>query len=205
MNRQEGFTLVELLAVMALTAILLTLGVAAVRNFWLVRSLDGSRHQVSAQLKALQQQVVSESNPIVLGAWFRVMTPSSDTGGSQWGVVRADPGDTSWTTTADNTCRSISQRRFSGGVQVATANFADPAAALRPIDEATISALCKAQVSAAASATDFVLFFPRGTASSGCMSVTQPRLSRPNLWVQVTPLTGRVTEITAAQAATSCP
>jgi prepilin-type N-terminal cleavage/methylation domain-containing protein len=204
MEKEQGFTLVELLAVIALTSIMLTLGVVAIRNFWLVRSLDGSRHQVSAQLKALQQQSVSESNPIALGAWFRVMTPATDTGSPQWGTVRADPGaDLAWGT-ADDTCTSLSQRRFSGGVQVATASFVDPAAALRPVTKATIATLCKAQVSAAASATDFALFFPRGTSTSGCVSLTQPRLSKPNLYVQLTALTGRTTEITAAQA-TSCP
>ena len=202
MKRQEGFTLVELLAVMAVTAIMLTIGVAAIRTFWLTRSLDGSRHQVSAQLRAVQQQAEAESRPIVLGAFFRVMTPATDTGGPQWGIVRANPGDLSWATTADNTCTVITQRRFSGGVQVATAAFSDPPTALATTTRSILVPLCKTGV--AALATDFVFFFPRGTATKGCVSLNQPRLTKPNLWVSVNQLTGRVDEITATQAATTC-
>jgi hypothetical protein len=160
---------------------------------------------VSAQLRALQQQSEAESKPIILGAWFKIMTPATDTGAPQWGLVRADPGADSTFGTADDACTSISQRRFSGGVQVATASFTDAAAPLRSIDKATLVTLCKSKISAASTATDFGFFFPRGTATSGCISVTQPRLTKPDLWVRVTALTGRIDEITTTQAASTCP
>lgn len=201
MKREDGFTLVELLAVIALTSILLTLGVAAIRFFWLGRSLYGERDQVFTNLRTLQQQVVSESNPLVFGAWFKVMTPATDDGSQQWGTFRYRPGTTSPSTPAS--CTSTGTHRMDGGVQVSSVEFGDSLTGVTSI--ADVIATCRTQVPSSAAANDFVLFLARGTATSGCVTLTQPRRDMEDLTVKVSSLTGRVERIGEAEAATECP
>lgn len=201
MKREDGFTLVELLAVIALTSILLTLGVSAIRYFWLGRSLYGERDQIFTNMRTLQQQVVSESNPLVFGAWFKVMTPATDDGSRQWGTFRYRPGTTSPVTAA--TCTSTGTHRMDGAVQVSSVEFGNTLTGVTSV--ADVIATCRTQIPASALATDFALFLARGTATSGCVTLTQPLREMEDVTVKLSTLTGRVERIGEAEAATECP
>ena len=192
MKREEGFTLVELLATMALMAILLTLGVGALRYFWLGQSLYDKRDEVYTNLRALQQQVVSESNPVVVGAWFKTGTPA----GPEWGAVRLSG------TSGTPTCTSTSTFNLSNGVEVASASFADT---LSGADPGALKTACAAQVAASVGATDFVFFLARGTATDGCVTLQQPLREMTDVTVSVSQLTGRVERIDQADVEDECP
>lgn len=201
MKREEGFTMIELLAVILLTSILLTLGATAIRFFWLGRALHGERDQIFTNLRTIQQQVVSESNPLIFGAWFKVTTPSTDNGSDQWGTVRYRPADPAAGTPAS--CTSTETHRMDGGVQIAEAQFGDVIGGSVAVSD--VITLCKTQVSAAASATDFALFLARGTATNGCVTLNQPRRDMDDVTVSVSSLTGRIERLDEAEAATACP
>lgn len=200
-RKEDGFSLIELLAVIALTSILLTIGAAALRYFWLGRALYGERDKIFTNLRAVQQQVVSESNPLVFGAWFKATTPPTDNGTAQWGTVRYRPADAAAGTAA--TCTSTSDFRMDAGVQIRSAEFVDSLAGVTSVTD--VITTCKTQVPTSAAATDFVLFLARGTATSGCVTLNQPRRDMNDLTVAVSALTGRVERIGEAEAATRCP
>jgi prepilin-type N-terminal cleavage/methylation domain-containing protein len=168
-RRQEGFTLIELLSAVALVAILMTLAAGALRNFWLTQALHGGRDGVITQLRAQQERVVSESHPLVFGARFRE-------GSSDWALVQFDP--------RTNQCSQTREMRLDSGVRVAAASFSE-VGSLAPI-----VAECRSDLGAA-TGDDFVMFFARGTASAGSLTLRQPALGR-ELGVTVTALTGRV-------------
>ena len=203
MKREDGFSLIELLAVIAITSIMLTIGASAIRYFWLGRSLHGERDQVFTNLRALQQQVVSESNPLVFGAWFKVMTPASDDGTPQWGTVRYRPADPSTSPATPASCTATGRQRLDAGVQISSVEFADSLAGVTSIND--VITTCKAQVAVAASATDFVFFLARGTATAGCVTLTQPRRDMDDVAVSVGALTGRVERLSESEVAAECP
>ncbi len=194
MKREEGFTLVELLATMALMAVLLTLGVGALRYFWLGQSLYDKRDEVYSNLRALQQQVVSESNPIVIGAWFKTGTPA----GPEWGTVRLSGSS------GTPTCTSTATFNLSGGIEVASASFADTLSGAVPSD---LKAACQSAsgVPASIGATDFVFFLARGTATDGCVTLQQTFREMTDVTVSVSQLTGRVERIEQADVEDECP
>lgn len=161
-----------MLFTVALAAILMTLSVSGLREFWLVRSLEGGADGVVTQLRQLQTRVGSESNPIVLGAHF-------DAGTSNWALVRYDPRPTA----AANPCTVTGTRRFDAGVLVSSVAFAvDP----------TASNACVSKV-AGATAEEFVFFYARGSATAGSVTLRHPALDRQRT-ATVSPITGRVTK-----------
>jgi Tfp pilus assembly protein FimT len=170
MHRDEGMTLVELLSTFALIAIIVTLAAPALRNFWLVRSLDGAQSEATTQLRQLQERVVAESHPLVYGARF-------EEGSSNWALVRYNP--------TSGTCSAVETRSFSTGVEVSGASFQNLTE-----NSINISSLCKG------TATDVVFFLARGTATPGFIQLTQPALDRSTT-LCVRQLTGRVDEETA--------
>lgn len=191
MKREQGFTLIELLATMALLSILLTLGVSALRFFWLGQSLTRERDEIFTNLRALQQQVVAESNPLVFGAWFKARTPATDDGSDQWGTFRYRPG-------TSPVCTSTGRYRLDGSVQIRSASFADSLPGAPPLTDVVNA--CLAQVPAASGATDFVFFLARGTATTGCVTLTQPSRDMDDVVVAVSFLTGRVERLTEDEA-----
>lgn len=181
---ERGFTLVDLLVTMAITATLLTLGSAAVRHFWLVRTLEGAADDVSSGLRALHEQATSESHPLVYGARFRV-------GSSEWYLFQYNPDAATasgWSCT-DRTPRE-GTFRFDGGVTVTAASFTLDAAAT------TIRTRCASVLTGAGSGDHYALFYARGDATPGSVTVSQPALAGRTRTVEVLGLTGRVQERT---------
>ena len=198
MKREDGFSLIELLVVIAITSVMLTIGASAIRYFWLGRALHGERDQIFTNLRGLQQQVVSESNPLVFGAWFKARTPATDDGTPQWGTVRYRPA--AGTTPAS--CSRTASHRLDGGVQITSAEFSNSLPGVASI--ADVITTCRGQVPMSAGATDFVFFLARGTATSGCVTLNQPRRDMSNVTVAVSALSGRVERIRQSEVAGRC-
>jgi prepilin-type N-terminal cleavage/methylation domain-containing protein len=171
MRREEGFTLIEILTTIAISAILMTLGATALRSYWFGRALHDGSEQVISELRNVQERSVSESHPLVYGGWF-------DEGSSEWGVVRFDPKDVS--VPGDDECAVVSgPNEFSAGVIVDEVSFEDA------VPQSTV---CAGAVPAGA---EIAFFFARGTATPGEVTLLQPK-SGDTETVTVTPLTGRV-------------
>lgn len=184
MERERGFTLVELMFIMALVAILMTLGAFSIRQFWFQRSLIGAHDQITTQLRVLQAQAVSEGvSTRYYGAWF---DPSNATYRFRWGTVRYDA--------VANTCTRLGNFVLDAGVEVNQASFDDTGSG--GIVVTTPITNCRTQLSLP-NTTDFVFFFSRGTAtaSSSNLRLNQPRLSGRTEEIRVLGLTGRVEKI----------
>ena len=110
MRRDEGFTLVELLATFVVISILLTLGAYSLRRYWQVRALRGAADEIHSELRTEQQEASTATHPWVYGAWFQPGT-------ARWGLVRANA-----TTGA---CQVLSRRTLGTGVTVSAAAFDD--------------------------------------------------------------------------------
>lgn len=172
LHNQDGFTVIEVLAVSLIAITLLGLGAQAAQHYWRLRALQGARSETITELRQIQQRSESESHPVVYGARFR---PGSGPGGSsEIGVVRYDY--------AAGTCTQISTKSLSAGVYVSGASFvATPPA---PRDA------CRSQIPGAAS-DPFVFLFARGTAYAGSVTFQHLALEQTKT-VTVTALTGRV-------------
>jgi len=167
---EQGFSLVELMAVISLVAILSTLAAVALRNYWKAQALQAGKSEVTSQLRRAQEQAVTESHPVIFGVQFQL-------GGSEWASVRFDP-DT-------GICAIDQPRELTAGVVVSAAEF---------LDAAGVTDVCEAQLPPTGVADDeFVFFFPRGTATSGSVTLRQPS-SGSTETLTVTPITGRVEE-----------
>lgn len=169
MRRQDGFTLIEALVAMGLAAILVTLSAGALRNYWLTQSLYGARDEAVSQLRALQEQAVSETHPKVFGARFRV-------GSSSWSLVEYDPNRA-----VGSRCTEIDDVTFGTGVQVTAATS---------FSISDVGTACKAEHTDWGS-DQLVFFYARGTATQGTLELTHPSLGR-SVSLTVTPVTGRV-------------
>ena len=163
--------MIELLVVVTLLGVLLTLGATAFRRYWLVQSLDGAQDELIAQVRQRQEQAVSESHPLVFG--IRVLEGSSD-----WGILEYIPDTDPLVAGNQESCPQRETLRFSTSVQVSTADFASS-------PEATFCA------SVHGAASDYVFFYPRGTATGGTLTLLHPEISGTRSIV-VSPITGRV-------------
>lgn len=170
-RNESGFTLIELLAVLAVTALLLTLGASAFRHYWFKKSLYGSQDLMMTEMRAMQENAVSESHPLVYGLRF-------EPGSSNWGEVKYDPKDQA--IASDDTCTYVADTpaTFDSGVEVKTAAF-DPPPGLNP-------SICPESASG-----EFVFFYAKGTATEGNVTFGQPNLS-DEIGLSVSSLTGRV-------------
>lgn len=169
--RQEGFTLTELLVVTIVLGLALTLGAAAFTRYWKVRALAGAVDQVVTELRGEQQDASTQTHPWVWGAWFKQ-------GSSSWGTLRANA--------ITGACEIKSRRTFSAGVTVTAVSFSD-------VTTPDITGLCTTAAGTGAG-TDVVVFFARGTATGGSVSLAHPAVNGGSpRTIAVTPMTGRVT------------
>ncbi|MGH2778330.1 MAG: pilus assembly FimT family protein [Actinomycetota bacterium] len=168
---QRGFTLIELMAVIALTGILMTLGASAFRHYWFKKSLYGSQDLIMTEMRAMQEKAVSESHPLVYGVRF-------EPGSSIWGEVKYDPKNQSLP--GDDECTYVADTpaTFDSRVEVKTASF-DPPPGLNP-------AICPDSGTG-----EFAFFYAKGTATPGSVTFGQPNLS-DEIGLSVSQLTGRV-------------
>ncbi|MDQ3532275.1 MAG: type II secretion system GspH family protein [Actinomycetota bacterium] len=166
-NRDGGFTLIEILVVISISAILMTLAAAAMRHYWFVNALDSSTDEVVTQLRNAQQRVGAESHPLVYGLRFKPDT-------ADWGVVQYDSRKPT-----NNECTTETTQKFETGVKIETASFSGAGS---PEGMACSRALPGNQ---------FVFFYARGSATGGTVKLTSDLLGRSNV-VTVTPITGRV-------------
>jgi prepilin-type N-terminal cleavage/methylation domain-containing protein len=169
-DREGGFSLVELLTATVLLGILLTLGAFALKTFWMRRALDGSTKQVTAQLRQMQQRAVAESHPLIYGAGF---TEGSDT----YTLLRYDPS------AALTKCTKIHTVDLEAGVKIAggTSFASNPYITLSECPSTA--------------GDEFVFFFARGTATGGTLKLTHEGLvgkSQDTTTIKVTNITGRV-------------
>ncbi len=166
-ERQRGFTLIEVLVVITLGAILMTLSAGALRHFWFVQALESSSAEVVTQMRNAQQRAAAESHPLVYGVRFKPGT-------TEWGVVQYDPRK------ATDKCTAEASRGFAAGVEVDTASF--PSTSPQTTECTT----------ALGSDNRYVFFYARGSATGGTVELISEPLSRTKV-VTVTPITGRAT------------
>lgn len=168
-GNENGFTLSELLVVGVVIGIALTLGATAFNRYWKVRALAGAVDEVVTELRSEQQDATSQSHPWVWGTWFKQGT-------SRWGVVRGNA--------VTGACELKSSRTFPASVTVSAVAF----------DDVTTPALSANCAAAAETGSEVVLFFARGTATGGSVSLAHPEVNggTPRT-ITVAPITGRVT------------
>lgn len=180
MDRQDGFTLLELLVAMVVAAILLTLGAAAMRQYWLVRSVKSGADEIAAQLQQLQSQADAVSHPVVYGAWF---APGQSNAG-QYGTLVYDP---TIVAVADR-CEAGSMRSLPTRVRVTAATFPDTPTLTGTCQNALLSeGVTNAQQ------VRTVFFYARGNSTGGEVTVAHPDVGTPRT-IEVAALTGRVEE-----------
>ncbi|MDQ3986519.1 MAG: prepilin-type N-terminal cleavage/methylation domain-containing protein [Actinomycetota bacterium] len=173
MKRATGFTLIEMMVVLGMTAVLLTLGAAAARHYWLLNSLDGGADEIVVQLREIQERTIAESHPLIYGAWFRAHSVGDD-----WGILRFNPRDTS--TSTDDLCEQVgASRDLAGQVYVESVAFEDGP------DATTLCA------SAAPPGAELTFFFARGNATAGELVLNQDAVGSSRT-ITVLGVTGRV-------------
>jgi prepilin-type N-terminal cleavage/methylation domain-containing protein len=173
LKRESGFTLIELMVVLGMTAVLLTLGAGAARHYWLLNSLDGGADEIAAQLREIQDRTIAESHPLIYGAWFK-----ANAGGDDWGIVRFDPKDTS--TSTDDVCEQVG-----GSHDLAAEVYVDSVSFEEGPDE---TAICS---DAAPPGAELTFFFARGNATAGEVVLNQDAVSSTRK-ITVIGVTGRV-------------
>ncbi|MEA2453585.1 MAG: hypothetical protein QOG04_2295 [Actinomycetota bacterium] len=163
------------MVVLGLISIVTGLGVSTLRGYWFTQSLYGGRDQVITQLRGGQEDVVSMSSPFVSGVRFRVNS-------STWALVRYSPG-ANLASNADDTCVQVQSFTFGSGVKVTAADFTVVTG---------ITDFCRSKLPGAAT-DQFALFFARGTATAGSVTLMHPNVASKSVTVTVQPMTGRVT------------
>jgi len=74
-SRSAGFTLVELLIVIAVVAVILTLAAPSFRDFILVQRLKGTSAQLSTDFQYARSEAIARSRPVFVS--FKLATTSS--------------------------------------------------------------------------------------------------------------------------------
>lgn len=168
-TRESGFTLVELLAVIAVSAILLTLGAGALREYTRGKALQGARDVAVTELREAQQRTFSEGYPNAYGLRFLPLA-------KRWDVVRYNA--------STGTCSVVESHTLTYGVRIAAApgtDFPDSAAATA----------CRSAAPNASTGYEVALFYARGTAAAGKVTFELPGTGKTRA-VQVNAATGRV-------------
>jgi prepilin-type N-terminal cleavage/methylation domain-containing protein len=171
MRKEAGFTLIEVLTTILIASVLMTLAATALRSYWLGRALYDGAEEVVTGLRELQERSVSESHPLVFGAWFKE-------GSSTWGAVRYDSNDPS--VSGDDECVTIGTYQLPAGVEVQTTT-----------SFTSVSPQTSTCAAPAPSGSDIVFFFARGTSTGGDIELYQPKKDTTED-LSISPLTGRV-------------
>ena len=180
MGNDRGFTLIELLATLSLAAILLTLSVTALHNYWLVQSLDGAADEVATQMRRTQGQIVSESVPLIYGVGF-APSASGPTASSERVTVWKYHTNSTPTDLTDDVCSEARHIDLTNGTYVSSASFAT-------------SPLVSPSKCGGAASGSVCFFFARGTATATTAShimIRQDAIPETET-VKVIGLTGRV-------------
>lgn len=167
---ENGFTVVELMAVMLIGAVLLTLGAGALRDYTRAKALAGARDMAVTQLRGAQQRTFSEGYPRSYGIRF---LPS----GKRWDVVRYDA--------SAGTCSVVESQALTNGVRVA------PSTTDTDFPDSPAASACRTAAPNASAAYEVVLFYARGTATAGKVTFELPGTGKTRS-VQVNSATGRV-------------
>lgn len=165
---ESGFTLVELLAVIAVSSILLTLGAGALREYTRSKALQGARDVAVTELREAQQRTFSEGYPRAYGIRFLP-------GAQRWDVVRYNASTA--------TCSVVESHTLTYGVRIGAApgtDFPDSAAATA----------CRSAAPNASTGYEVALFYARGTATAGQVTFELPGTGKTRA-VQVNAATGR--------------
>jgi prepilin-type N-terminal cleavage/methylation domain-containing protein len=171
MRDQRGFTLIEMVMIIAVSAIMFAIAGLAIRHYYWIRSLEGGANEVVSELRAAHSRTMAESHPLVYGVRLKE-------GSSDWGLVRYDPGAVPGTQ-----CTSAGSNDFAADVYVLSATFEH--SNLRYGSDATTACL------AAFPGYDFALFFARGTATAGEVVLRHDRINRSEE-IDLLGLTGKV-------------
>ncbi|HEX2058361.1 MAG TPA: GspH/FimT family pseudopilin [Actinomycetota bacterium] len=172
---ERGFTILELVSVMALLSVVLTIGAAGFRHYWLLHSLESAQSDVATQLRQVQARVASESHPFIYGARF---TP----GASTWSLFRYNQG-TDRLSTSDDSCAADGGQRALPGIETVggSSSFSAP----QGVD--------LSKCGGAHSTDVFVMFYAKGTATGGTLTLRSAALGRQRQ-IAVSALTSRVEE-----------
>ncbi len=173
---ERGFTILELVSVMALLSVVLTFGASAFRHYWLIHSLESGQGGVATQLRQIQARVASESHPFIYGARF---TPGSST----WSLVKYNQGSDRLTT-SDDSCVAEGPVRTLPGIET----VGPPASSFSAAPGVDVS-----KCGGAHSTDVFVMFYARGTATGGKLTLRSRALGRTRE-ITVSALTARVEE-----------
>lgn len=117
--RQGGFTLVELLTVVAITAILLAIGVPSFKNFMVRRQINGQAAELSRAFNLARSEAIKRNKPVTVCRSDNpeAAVPTCGTDGGDWTsgwIVYA--GDTTTLPSAGNIIRV--QPKWDGGGSV---------------------------------------------------------------------------------------
>jgi len=183
MEKERGFTLVELLVVIMLTSFVFIGGGLALRNYWLVQSLEGQTDETVTQLREMQERVVAESAPLVYGARFRA-------GSNVWTLVQYDPRSRDIDDDGDidvfPTCKAVPGLIQNFGNSVAVGTGAEAPAFDSGGDAETLCRTVWTDPN-----DEFVFFFARGSATGGTLVLRSDALDRTET-ITVGAITGRV-------------
>lgn len=178
LRTEDGFSLIEILATVLLLGILLTVSAGSIRTYWLVQSVDSTTDEILAQLRQVQERVVSETHPLVYGVRFGANSTSYD-------VVRYNPAAATGSKCSYVDRRNTADGMFAGGARILAPSF--------PMDAASPElAACRSDLGLSGG-DQIVFFYARGSAVAGSLTVSHPGLpSTSNETITVIGITGRV-------------
>ena len=171
MEREDGFTFMELLVAILVTSMALGLAAYSLRRHWQSRALHAGIDEVVSELRSEQQEASTATHPWVYGAYFKPGT-------ARWGVLRGN--------SLTGACQILSRRTFGTGVTITSASF----------DDVTTQGLTANCTTAAEAGAEVVFFFARGTATGGTVALSHPQVSGGAAkTVRVYPVTGKVVRV----------
>lgn len=164
----NGFTLVEVLAVSLIGAMLLGLGTGALRHYLRAKALNSARETTVTQLRSAQQRTFTEGYPRAYGVRFLK-------DGARWDVVRYDA--------STGVCAVVESHDLTNGVRISGAGTDFP--------DSPAATACRAVAPNASGNHEVVLFFARGSATAGTVTFSLDGSTKTRQ-VQVNGATGRV-------------